>query len=136
MLRTIRTALPPRRGHRTPAPILPGRSLGHTCFGSGSPDGVRVAGLMFGVFAALRLAGLNPYTWVLDYLGACADTRGQPPERLDPWLPWRMDEDRKRELRGPLSASTAPTALLPRQPDPRRAGRSPISVKLLSLVEV
>ncbi|MDE0627412.1 MAG: hypothetical protein OXH99_13505 [Bryobacterales bacterium] len=72
----------------------------HTCFGSCGPDGARVAGLMFDVFATLRLAGLNPYTWVLDYLGACADNRGRPSERLDPWLPWRMDEDRKRELRG------------------------------------
>ena len=73
----------------------------YTCFGSGGPDGARVAGLMFGVFATLRLAGLNPYTWVLDYLDACAVNRGRPPERLDPWLPWLMDEDRKRELRGP-----------------------------------
>ena len=73
----------------------------HTCFGAGGPDGARVAGLMFDVFATLRLAGLNPYTWALDYLGACADNRGRPPERRDPWLPWRMDEDRKRELRGP-----------------------------------
>ena len=73
----------------------------HTCFGLGGPDGARVAGLTFGVFATLRLAGLNPYTWALDYLDACADNRGRPPERLDPWLPWRMDEDRKQELRGP-----------------------------------
>ena len=73
----------------------------HTCFGSGGPDGARVAGLMFGVFATLRLAGLNPYTRALDYLDACADNRGRPPERLDPWLPWLMDEDRKQELRGP-----------------------------------
>ena len=51
----------------------------HTCFGSGGPDGARVAGLMFGVFATLRLAGLIPYTWVLEHLGACADNRGRPP---------------------------------------------------------
>ena len=38
---------------------------------------------------------------MLDDLGACADNRGRPPERLDPWLPWRMDEDRKWELGGP-----------------------------------
>ena len=40
-------------------------------------------------------------TWVLDYLDACARRGGQPPPRLDPWLPWLMDEERKRELRGP-----------------------------------
>ena len=72
-----------------------------TSFGSGGPDGARVAGLLFGLFATVRLAGLNPYTWVLDYLDACARRGGQPPPRLDPWLPWLMDEERKRELRGP-----------------------------------
>ena len=45
----------------------------YTCFRSGGPDGARVA-------------GLKTYTWVLDYLGACADNRGRPPERMDPWL--------------------------------------------------
>ena len=88
----------------------------HTCFGSGGPDGARVAGLMFDVFATLRLAGLNPYTWVLDYLDACADNCRRSPDRLAPWLPWRVDEDRKRELRGPPSL---------RLPDFRRAGRDP-----------
>ena len=66
--------------------------------------------------SAQRLAELNSYTWMLDYLDACADNRGGPPERLDPWLPWLMDEDRKQERRGPPSANTAPTVLLPWQP--------------------
>ena len=35
----------------------------HTCFGL---DGARLIGLMLGVFATVRLAGLNPYTWILD----------------------------------------------------------------------
>ena len=46
-----------------------------------------MTGLLFGVLATVRLNGLNPYTWVLDYLGACARNRGEPPQELDPWLP-------------------------------------------------
>ena len=60
-----------------------------------------MTGLLFGVLATVRLNGLNPYTWVLDYLGACARHRGEPPQELDPWLPWRMDEQRQQELRRP-----------------------------------
>ncbi|MCY4189549.1 MAG: hypothetical protein OXD30_13805, partial [Bryobacterales bacterium] len=47
------------------------------------------------------LAGLNPYTWLLDYLNACAANRGQPPAQLDPWLPWCMDAARQQALSQP-----------------------------------
>ena len=73
----------------------------HICLGSGSPDGARVAGSMFGVSPTLRLDGLNPRIWMPDCLGACADDRGRPTEWLDSRPPWPMDEHRKRELRGP-----------------------------------
>ena len=76
----------------------------YTSFGSGGPAGARAAGLLFGVCATLRLAGLNPYTFVLDYLRACARNGGRAPENLDPWLPWRMSAQRRAELsRGPVS---------------------------------
>ena len=84
-----------------------------------------MTGLLFGVLATVRLNGPNPYTWVLDYLGACARHRGEPPQELDPWLPWRMDEQRQQELRRPpvgwqgtsqrpttATAEESPTALL------------------------
>ncbi len=73
----------------------------YTSFGSGGPQGASMTGLLFGVFATVRLNGLNPYSWVLDYLAACARNRGEPPQDLDPWLPWRMDEQRQQELRRP-----------------------------------
>ena len=72
-----------------------------TSFGSGGPQAARSTGLLFGVLATVRLNGLNPYTWVLDYLAACARNRGEPPQDLDPWLPWRMDEQRQQALRRP-----------------------------------
>ena len=37
----------------------------------------------------------------MDYLGTCARNRGLPPARLDPGLPWLMDEDRQRKLGQP-----------------------------------
>ena len=70
-----------------------------TSFGSGGPDGARAAGLLFGVLATIRLAGLNPYAWMLDWLAACARHGGQAPPQLDPWLPWRMSESRREPLR-------------------------------------
>ena len=86
----------------------------YTSFGSGGPQGASMTGLLFGVLATVRLNGLNPYTWVLDYLGACARNRGEPPQDLAPWLPWRMDEQRQQALRRPpvgwQGTSPRPTA--------------------------
>ena len=70
----------------------------YTSFGSGGPDGARAAGLLFGVLATVRLAGLNPYTWMLDWLAACARHGGQAPPQLAPWLPWRMSQQRREQL--------------------------------------
>ena len=69
-----------------------------TSFGSGGPDGARAAGLQFGVLATVRQAGMNPYAWIMDWLAACARHGGQAPPRLDPWLPWRMSEQRRAQL--------------------------------------
>ena len=89
---------------------------------------------MFGVFATLRR--LHPNTRIPDCLGACADTCGRPTERLDPWLPWLTDEDRKRELRGPRSRTRrrprcSPGSLPPPAPLPR-PHRRPLSPEVLA----
>ena len=68
-----------------------------TSFGSGGPHGAAASGLLCGVLATVKLAGINP--------------RGQPPTQLDPWLPWCMHPARQQALR---------------QPPPSR-GRSPTS---------
>ena len=70
-------------------------------FGSGGPQGAKTAGLLLGVLETVRLAGLNAYTWVHDWLEACARNRGQPPADLRPWLPWEMSAERQRQLRAP-----------------------------------
>ena len=54
-----------------------------------------------------RLAGLNPYTWMLDWLAACARNGNQAPQELAAWLPWRLSEQRREQL------SKAPTEWIP-----------------------
>ena len=65
-------------------------------------------GPLCGVLATVQLAGLNPYTWLLDYLNACAANRGQPPAQLDPWLPWMRPASRHSASRPP-SRGRSPT---------------------------
>ena len=43
-----------------------------TSFGSGSPAGAEMAAVFLTVYGTLRLQGLNPNTWTLAYLEACA----------------------------------------------------------------
>ncbi len=70
-------------------------------FGSGGPAGAETAGRLLSVLQTARVAGLNPYRYMLDWLDACARNRGQAPSELSPWLPWEMDEQRIEELRAP-----------------------------------
>ena len=72
-----------------------------TSFGSGSPAGAEMAAVFLTVYGTLRLQGLNPNTWTLAYLEACARQGGQPPPDLEAFLPWRLDAARRRELSGP-----------------------------------
>ena len=80
----------------------------YTSFGSGSADGARMAATMFTVFGTVRAAGLNPWTWLLDYLRACARNGGKAPEDLTPWLPWCMDAARREALSQPPGSSRPP----------------------------
>ena len=70
-------------------------------FGSHRETGARLSAVLFSLFATLALAGINPHHWRLDYLHACAANAGSAPVRLDPWLPWAMDDARLERLRHP-----------------------------------
>ena len=76
-------------------PVI-GRKLS---FGSDSLEGARFSAMMFGVFETLRMNGIDVRRWLDDWLSACAGNGGRPPEDLAPWLPWSMDEDRRRALK-------------------------------------
>ena len=76
-------------------PVI-GRKLS---FGSDSLEGARFSATMFGIFETLRMNGIDVRRWLDDWLAACAGNGGQPPDDLAPWLPWSMDEDRRRALK-------------------------------------
>ncbi len=81
------------RMHR--GPVI-GRKLS---FGSDSLDGALFSAMMYGIIETLRMNGIDVRKWLDDWLSACAGNGGQPPEDLSPWLPWLMDEDRRRHLK-------------------------------------
>ena len=81
------------RMHR--GPVI-GRKLS---FGSDSLDGALFSAMMYGIIETLRMNGIDVRKWLDDWLSACAGNGGQPPEDLSPWLPWLMDEDRRRALK-------------------------------------
>ena len=58
-------------------------------FGSDSLAGARYSAMMYGI---------DVRKWLDDWLSACAGNGGQPPDDLSPWLPWSMDEHRRRQL--------------------------------------
>ncbi len=48
-------------------------------FGSGGPYGAKTVGLLLGVVQTVRMAGLNAYTWVHDWLGHARATVASHP---------------------------------------------------------
>lgn len=50
---------------------------------------------MFTVLETIDKNGLDVRKWLNDYLGACAENGGKPPEDITPWLPWTMSPERK-----------------------------------------
>jgi hypothetical protein len=71
-------------------------------YGSGAVWSAKLAAMRFSILQTLVLWGLNPRHWLRVYLTACAENGGQPPQDLTPFLPWSMDEARRRVLQGPL----------------------------------
>jgi transposase len=78
---------------------LRGPALGRKNYdGSGSLWSGQLAAMLFSLFATLPMAGINIRIWLTDFLESCARNGGQPPRDLDPFLPWKMSEERRREL--------------------------------------
>ena len=70
-------------------------------FGSDSKTGAHLTALMYSVIGTLNLNGIDVPRWLAAWLAACADNGGRPPDDLAPWLPWSMDDARRRELTAP-----------------------------------
>jgi transposase len=67
-------------------------------YGSGSLWSGRLAAMLFSLFATMALAKLNIRTWLTRYLESCAENGGRAPSDIDPFLPWKMSEQRRREM--------------------------------------
>ena len=70
-------------------------------FGSDSETGARFTALMYSVVGTLTLNRIDVRRWLEAWLAACANNGGRPPHDTAPWLPWSMDDARRRELAAP-----------------------------------
>lgn len=68
-------------------------------YGSGSEWSGQLAATMYGLLMTAKLWGLNPRTWLSQYLQACADNGNQAPSDINAFLPWDMDATRLAALR-------------------------------------
>ena len=67
-------------------------------FGSDSEKGAGFTATMYSVAGTLAINGIDVRRWLKEWLTACAENGGKPPDDLSPWLPWSMSEERRREL--------------------------------------
>jgi len=74
-------------------------------YGSGSKWSSELAAIMFSIFKTMVLWEINCDHWLRSYLTACAEDHGKVPEDLSAFLPWKMDEERKRKLSRPFDTS-------------------------------
>jgi transposase len=71
-------------------------------YGSGSVWSAHFAAIMLSVLQTLLLWGLNPHHWWSAFLQACAESGGQSPADLRPFVPWQMSAERREVLSRPL----------------------------------
>ncbi len=93
-----RTPMDNNLGERLLRDAVIGRRLS---FGSDSRTGAHLTALMYSVIGTLNLNGIDVRRWLDAWLAACAHNGGRPPDDLAPWLPWSMDDVRRRELAAP-----------------------------------
>ena len=67
-------------------------------YGSGALWSGRLAVTLFSLFATLTMAKINIRTWLTLFLESCAQNGGRVPSDIDPFLPWKMSEQRRREM--------------------------------------
>ncbi len=70
-------------------------------FGSDSETGAQFTAMMYTVAGTLAMNGIDVRRWLGQWLNACADNGGKPPQDLSSWLPWSMSAERRRALAAP-----------------------------------
>ena len=68
-------------------------------YGSGSEWSGQLAAAAFSIFATLSMGKLNPRKWLTWYFEQCAAAGGKVPADIQPFLPWNLSEEKKKELR-------------------------------------
>jgi len=76
-------------------------------YGSGALWSGRLAAMLFSLLATLQLWKINPRLWLQWYLESCATAGGHAPPDIQPFLPWKLSEEQRRNLTDRASA-TAP----------------------------
>jgi transposase len=67
-------------------------------YGSGALWSGRLAAMLFSLFATLTMAKINIRTWLTWFLENCAENGGRVPSDINPFLPWKMSEEKRRAL--------------------------------------
>jgi transposase len=67
-------------------------------YGSGSQWSGELAAAAFSIFATLLMGKLNPRRWLTWYFDECAAAGGKVPADIQPFLPWNLSEQKKKEL--------------------------------------
>jgi transposase len=67
-------------------------------YGSGALWSGRLAAMLFSLFATLTKAKINGRKWLTWFLESCAQNDGQAPADIDPFLPWKMPDEKRREM--------------------------------------
>ncbi len=84
---------------------LRGPALGRkNYYGSGALWSGRLAAMLFSILATLKLWRINPRRWLQWFLQSCAAAGGQAPTDIQPFLPWNLTPEQRRQL-----ASDAPS---------------------------
>ncbi len=84
---------------------LRGPALGRkNYYGSGALWSGRLAAMLFSILATLKLWQINPRRWLQWFLQSCAAAGGQAPTDIQPFLPWNLTPEQRRQL-----ASDAPS---------------------------
>ncbi len=67
-------------------------------YGSGALWSGRLAAMLFSLFATLTMARINSRKWLSWFLQTCAQAGGQAPEDIQPFLPWNISREKRREM--------------------------------------
>lgn len=82
-------------------------------FFTGSLLTAKFHAVMTSVIATLEHNGINPRTWLMDYLQHCALAGGKPPENVDHFLPWSASTKDLQRWSKPEPARPWPGQTLP-----------------------